>query len=231
MPGRLSRNPQTQARSAALGQDLVRRAAAMIPALQVREAQTRRTSEVGDETIAEVKLILDDLDMRPNRDLAELADRAERDDWPLERRAELGASTATTVSRCATAIDKPMLYSGGKAVCRGNVIQNAFLDIRTARAAVANNPFPCFRNLGAMSLGYPSDAPDLRRSGSFTSRPVWRHPSGRPILFAAAVSIGLGQGNAATNAGGRAFAHLGRHEIHKRPHFREHVAALGEQEV
>jgi 3-hydroxy-9,10-secoandrosta-1,3,5(10)-triene-9,17-dione monooxygenase len=113
------------------------------------------------EAVAEIRLTLDDLDMRLNRDLDELTDRAERGDWPLERRAELGASTTSTVSRCVTAIDRLMLFSGGKAVYRGNVIQNAFLDIHTARAHVANNPFPYFRNLGAMAFGCPNDCFDL----------------------------------------------------------------------
>ncbi|MDR6707601.1 MULTISPECIES: acyl-CoA dehydrogenase family protein [unclassified Novosphingobium] len=132
-----------------------------------REKRTTYTGQriAGDsaiqETIAEVKLTLDDLDMRLNRDLAEMVDRAERNDWPLERRAELGASTTSTVSRCVTAIDKLMLYSGGKAIYRGNLVQNAFLDIHTARAHVANNPVPYFRNLGAMSFGFPNDCLDL----------------------------------------------------------------------
>lgn len=132
-----------------------------------REKRTTYTGQriAGDsaiqETIAKVKLTLDDIDMRLNRDLAELMDRAERNDWPLERRAELGASTTSTVSRCVTAIDKLMLYSGGKAIYRGNVVQNAFLDIHTARAHVANNPVPYFRNLGALAFGFPNDCLDL----------------------------------------------------------------------
>lgn len=141
-------------------------------ALEVFVAATRekRTTYTGQriaadtsvqEVIAEVTLTLDDLDLRLKRDLAELMDRAERNDWPVERRAELGASTTSMVSRCVTEIDKLMQFSGGKAIYRGNVVQNAFLDIHTARAHVANNPFPYFRNLGAMAFGCPNDCFDL----------------------------------------------------------------------
>lgn len=113
------------------------------------------------EAVASVTLTLDDLDLRLTRDLAELAARAERRDWPIERRAELGLSTTSMVSRCVAAIDQLMQFSGGKAIYRGNVIQRAFLDIHCARAHVANNPYPYARNFGAMAFGAPNDCYDI----------------------------------------------------------------------
>lgn len=113
------------------------------------------------EAVAQVALILDDLDMRLTRDLKEMAERAESGDWPVERRAELGLSTTSMVSRCIIAIDLLMQFSGGKAIYRGNVIQRAFLDIHCARAHVANNPFPYARNFGAMAFGAQNDCYDI----------------------------------------------------------------------
>ena len=113
------------------------------------------------EAVADVAMTLDELDLRLDRDLGELMTRAEHNDWPLERRAELGASTTSMVSRCVAAVDKLMLFSGGKAIYRGHVVQNAFLDIHTARAHVANNPYPYMRNLGAIAFGEPNDCFDL----------------------------------------------------------------------
>lgn len=113
------------------------------------------------EAVASVALTLDDLDLRLTRDLAELWARAERQDWPIERRAELGLSTTSMVSRCVAAVDQLMQFSGGKAIYRGNVIQRAFLDIHCARAHVANNPYPYARNFGAMAFGAPNDCYDI----------------------------------------------------------------------
>ncbi len=113
------------------------------------------------QAVAEVALTLDDLEMRLARDLKEMSERAESGDWPVERRAELGLSTTSMVSRCVTAVDLLMQFSGGKAIYRGNVIQRAFLDIHCARAHVANNPFPYARNFGAMAFGAPNDCFDI----------------------------------------------------------------------
>lgn len=113
------------------------------------------------EAVASVVLTLDDLDLRLTRDLAELSARAERQDWPIERRAELGLSTTSMVSRCVAAVDQLMQFSGGKAIYRGNVIQRAFLDIHCARAHVANNPYPYARNFGAMAFGALNDCYDI----------------------------------------------------------------------
>ena len=113
------------------------------------------------QAVAEVALTLDDLEMRLARDLKEMSERAQSGDWPVERRAELGLSTTSMVSRCVTAVDLLMQFSGGKAIYRGNVIQRAFLDIHCARAHVANNPFPYARNFGAMAFGAPNDCFDI----------------------------------------------------------------------
>lgn len=113
------------------------------------------------EAVADVAMTLDDLNMRLDRDLAELVARAESNDWPLQRRAELALSTTAMVSRCVTAIDQLMQFSGGKAIYRGNAIQRAFLDIHCARAHTANNPYPYARNLGAMAFGFPNDCFDI----------------------------------------------------------------------
>lgn len=119
----------------------------------------------GDTTIqkvvADVMLTLNDLELRAKADLAELDERAASGDWPIERRAELAHHTTATVSRCVEAIDQLMLFSGGKAIYTGNVIQRAFLDIHCARAHVANNPYPYARNLGAMAFGFDNDCYDL----------------------------------------------------------------------
>lgn len=113
------------------------------------------------EAIAEVKLTLNDLELRLAADLAELEDRAASGDWPIERRAELGHHTTAMVSKCVEAIDKLMLFSGGKAIYSGNVIQRAFLDIHCARAHVANNPYPYARNVGGIAFGFENDCMDL----------------------------------------------------------------------
>ncbi|WP_240610316.1 acyl-CoA dehydrogenase family protein [Sphingomonas pokkalii] len=138
---------------------------AFVQATREKRATYTGARLAGDSTIqeavADVTMTLDDLDLRLQRDLDELMVRAEANDWPIERRAELGASTTSMVSRCVTAVDKLMLFSGGKAIYRGHVVQNAFLDIHTARAHVANNPYPYVRNLGAMAFGAPNDCFDL----------------------------------------------------------------------
>jgi len=113
------------------------------------------------EAVAEVALTLGDLDLRLARDLEELSRRAASRDWPVERRAELGLSTTSMVSRCVSAIDLLMQFSGGKAIYRGNPIQRAFLDIHCARAHVANNPIPYARNFGAMAFGAENDCYDI----------------------------------------------------------------------
>jgi 3-hydroxy-9,10-secoandrosta-1,3,5(10)-triene-9,17-dione monooxygenase len=113
------------------------------------------------EAVAEVMLTLTDLELRLASDLAELETRAASGDWPIERRAQLGHHTTAMVSRCVEAIDKLMLFSGGKAIYSGNVIQRAFLDIHCARAHVANNPYPYARNLGALAFGFDNDCMDL----------------------------------------------------------------------
>ena len=113
------------------------------------------------EAVADVALTLDDLQLRLDRDVAELIDRAARNDWSEERRAALGLSTTSMVSRCVRAIDQLMQFSGGKAIYRGNVVQRAFLDIHCARAHVANNPYPYARNFGAMAFGAPNDCFDI----------------------------------------------------------------------
>ncbi|HET9630348.1 MAG TPA: acyl-CoA dehydrogenase family protein [Novosphingobium sp.] len=113
------------------------------------------------EAVADVMLTLSDLEGRLARDIAELEQRAASGDWPVERRAQLGHHTTAMVSRCVEAIDKLMLFSGGKAIYRGNVVQRAFLDIHCARAHVANNPFPYARNLGALAFGFENDCMDL----------------------------------------------------------------------
>jgi 3-hydroxy-9,10-secoandrosta-1,3,5(10)-triene-9,17-dione monooxygenase len=113
------------------------------------------------EAVAEVKLRLNDLEQRLASDLRELEARAAANDWPIERRAELGHHTTSMVSSCVTAIDKLMLFSGGKAIYSGNPVQRAFLDIHCARAHVANNPYPYARNLGAMAFGFENDCMDL----------------------------------------------------------------------
>lgn len=113
------------------------------------------------EAVASVALTLDDLELRLDRDLAELSARAEAQEWPVARRAELGLSTTTMVSRCVAAVDQLMQFSGGKAIYRGNVIQRAFLDIHCARAHVANNPYPYARNFGAMAFGAQNDCYDI----------------------------------------------------------------------
>ena len=113
------------------------------------------------EAVAEVKLILNDLELRLASDLAELDRRAESGDWPIERRAELGHHTTAMVNSCVKAVDMLMLFSGGKAIYAGNAVQRAFLDIHCARAHVANNPYPYARNVGAMAFGLANDCFDL----------------------------------------------------------------------
>jgi 3-hydroxy-9,10-secoandrosta-1,3,5(10)-triene-9,17-dione monooxygenase len=113
------------------------------------------------QAVAEAERTLDELNLVLDRDLRELADRAESGDWPMSRRAELGFSTTTTVSRCVAEIDKLMQFSGGKAIYRGHVVQRAFLDIHCARAHVANNPYPYARNLGAIYFGFENECLDI----------------------------------------------------------------------
>ena len=111
--------------------------------------------------VAEVERILDEQTLVLDRDARELLRHARDNTWTLERRAALGASTTTTVSRCVRAIDILMELSGAKALFRGNVIQQAFLDIHCARAHVANNPYPYGRNLGAVRFGFPNESSDI----------------------------------------------------------------------
>ncbi len=111
--------------------------------------------------VAEVERILDEQLLVLERDTRELLEHAQHGTWTLERRAALGASTTTTVSRCVRAIDTLMEFSGAKALFRGNVIQQAFLDIHCARAHVANNPYPYGRNLGAVRFGFPNGSLDI----------------------------------------------------------------------
>lgn len=113
------------------------------------------------QAVADVMLTLNDLELRLANDLAELEARASSGDWPIECRAQLGHHTTAMVSRCVEAVDKLMLFSGGKAIYTGNVVQRAFLDIHCARAHVANNPYPYARNLGGMVFGFENDCMDL----------------------------------------------------------------------
>ena len=111
--------------------------------------------------VAEVERTLDEQSLILERDTRELLESAESGNWTLERRAALGASTTGTVSRCVAAIDKLMEFSGAKSLYRGNVIQQAFLDIHCARAHVANNPHPYGRNLGAIRFGFQNESLDI----------------------------------------------------------------------
>ena len=113
------------------------------------------------QVVAEVERTLDEIDLVVARDVAELMERAVSGDWPMKRRAELGLSTTSIVSRCVTEIDKLMTFSGGKAIYRGNPVQRAFLDIHCARAHVANNPYPYARNLGALLFGFENECLDI----------------------------------------------------------------------
>jgi 3-hydroxy-9,10-secoandrosta-1,3,5(10)-triene-9,17-dione monooxygenase len=113
------------------------------------------------QVVAEVERTLDEIDLVVARDATELTDRAARGDWPMKRRAELGLSTTSIVSRCVMEIDKLMTFSGGKAIYRGNLVQRAFLDIHCARAHVANNPYPYARNLGAVYFGFENECLDI----------------------------------------------------------------------
>jgi len=111
--------------------------------------------------IAEVDRTLDEQLLVLERDANELLAHASRNTWTLERRAALGYSTTAMVSRCVSAVDKLMEFSGGKALYRGHPVQQAFLDIHCARAHVANNPYPYGRNLGAMHFGMLNDSLDI----------------------------------------------------------------------
>ena len=109
--------------------------------------------------VAEVERTLYEMELVVENDCTLLSEFAEKNKWTIEERARLGASTASIVDRCVTAIDKLMLFTGGKAIFRGNVIQNAFLGIHTAY--VANNPFPYGRNLGANGFDLPNSTIDI----------------------------------------------------------------------
>ena len=111
--------------------------------------------------VAEVERIVDEKMLVLERDCGELLQRGETGDWPIERRAALGASTTTVVSHCVTGINTLMQFSGTKALMRGNPIQQAFLDIHCARAHVANNPYPYARNLGAVQFGFENASVDI----------------------------------------------------------------------
>lgn len=111
--------------------------------------------------VAEVERTLDEQLLVLERDVNELLEHAKNDTWTVERRAALGASTTGTVSRCVAAIDKLMEFSGAKALFKGNVIQQSFLDIHCARAHVANNPYPYGRNLAAVRFGFENESLDI----------------------------------------------------------------------
>lgn len=111
--------------------------------------------------VAEVERTLDEQMLVLERDANELLEHASRNTWTLERRAALGYSTTAMVSRCVSAVDKLMEFSGGKALYRGHPVQQAFLDIHCARAHVANNPYPYGRNLGAINFGLLNDCLDI----------------------------------------------------------------------
>ena len=109
--------------------------------------------------VAEVERTLYEMELVVENDCTLLSEFAEKNKWTIEERARLGASTASIVDRCVTAIDKLMLFTGGKAIFRGNVIQNAFLGIHTAY--VANNPFPYGRNQGVNGFDLPNSTIDI----------------------------------------------------------------------
>lgn len=111
--------------------------------------------------VADVERTLDEQMLILNRDAQALMQHARENTWTLEGRAALGFATTATLSRCVGAIDKLMEFSGAKALYRGNVIQQAFLDIHCARAHVANNPYPYGRNLGAVRFGLPNECLDI----------------------------------------------------------------------
>lgn len=111
--------------------------------------------------VAEVERLLDEQLLVLERDAREMMAHACAQSWTLERRAALGYATTGTVSRCVHGVDRLMEFSGAKAVFRGNVIQQAFLDIHTARAHVANNPYPYGRNLGAVRFGFENESFDI----------------------------------------------------------------------
>ncbi len=136
----------------------------------VEATREKRATYTGDRlardttiqfAVAEVERILDEQVLVLERDACELLEHAERGTWTLERRAALGASTTTMVSRCVRAIDILMEFSGAKALFRGNPVQQAFLDIHCARAHGANNPYPYGRNLGAVRFGFPNGSLDI----------------------------------------------------------------------
>jgi 3-hydroxy-9,10-secoandrosta-1,3,5(10)-triene-9,17-dione monooxygenase len=134
---------------------------------QTREKRATYTGErlARDTTIqyvvAEVERLLDEQVLILERDAREMMAHAQARNWTLERRAALGYATTATVSRCVAGIDRLMEFAGAKAVFRGNVIQQAFLDIHTARAHVANNPYPYGRNLGAVRFGFDNESSDI----------------------------------------------------------------------
>jgi len=134
---------------------------------QTKEKRATYTGErlARDTTIqyavAEVERLLDEQLLVLARDAQEIMVHARAQSWTLERRAALGHATTATVSRCVAGIDRLMEFSGAKAVFRGNVIQQAFLDIHTARAHVANNPYPYGRNLGAVRFGFANESLDI----------------------------------------------------------------------
>lgn len=139
-------------------------------AMFVEGTRGKRTTYTGERlardttiqyAVAEVERTLDEQMLVLDRDARELMEHAEANTWTLERRAALGASTTATVSRCVSAIGKLMEFSGAKALYRGNVIQQAFLDIHCARAHVANNPYPYGRNLGAIRFGFQNESLDI----------------------------------------------------------------------
>jgi 3-hydroxy-9,10-secoandrosta-1,3,5(10)-triene-9,17-dione monooxygenase len=111
--------------------------------------------------VAEVERLLDEQILVLERDAREMMVHARAQSWTLERRAALGHATTATVSRCIVGIDRLMEFSGAKAVFRGNVIQQAFLDLHTARAHVANNPYPYGRNLGGVRFGFANESVDI----------------------------------------------------------------------
>jgi len=129
--------------------------------LQGMEASAAREAQEMGSLFNRMERLLDEQLLILERDAREMMAHARAQSWTLERRAALGYATTGTVSRCVCGVDRLMEFSGAKAVFRGNVIQQAFLDIHTARAHVANNPYPYGRNLGAVRFGFENESFDI----------------------------------------------------------------------
>lgn len=111
--------------------------------------------------VADVERILREQTLVRDHEAARIYELAQTGAWTIEERASLGASATQMVARCVEGIDILMTFAGAKAVFRGNVIQNAFLDLHTARAHVANNPYTYGRNLGAIRFGLENGTLDI----------------------------------------------------------------------